>query len=153
MKSLDGLAITDHFTLDGYFEARSYETGLLILPGYEVPTDAGHVLVLGLEELLPGNGFVRYEKLIEWARHHGGFTVLAHPAVGRARLNRWIRCKPDAVEVLNASYPFSWFFVRKSVKVASKLAVPMVGVAMRTTLTASAMSTRLSRLRIQAKAF
>lgn len=127
MKGLDGLAITDHFTLDGYFEAKTFETDVFVLPGYEVPTDAGHMLVLGLEELPPRSGFMRYEKLTEWARDEGGFTVLAHPAVGRARLDRWVRCKPDAVEVLNASYPFSWFFVKKGMKVASKLAVPMVG--------------------------
>ncbi|RJS74788.1 PHP domain-containing protein [Candidatus Bathyarchaeota archaeon] len=126
-KDLDGLAITDHATLDGYFEAKSYESGLFILPGYEVPTDAGHVLVLGLEMLPPERGFMRYEELIKWARDNGGFTVLAHPAVGRAKWDKWVRCKPDAVEALNASYPFSRYFVRKGLKIASRLSVPAVG--------------------------
>lgn len=52
-KGLDGLAITDHNTLDGYFRAREIDSGLFIVPGFEVTTEAGHILVLGLDELPP----------------------------------------------------------------------------------------------------
>ena len=44
-KGLDGLAITDHHTLDGYFSVRDMEGDLLIIPGFEVETEAGHILV------------------------------------------------------------------------------------------------------------
>jgi len=127
LKGLDGLAITDHDTLDGYFEAKSYNSRLLILPGYEIQTDIGHILVIGLEMLPPERGFMRYEDLIEWARRNGGFTILAHPAVGSVRLDRLMHRKPDAVEVLNASYPFSRYFLKKGLRVASMLSVPAVG--------------------------
>lgn len=114
-KGLDGLAITDHETLEGYFEARASDCCLLVLPGFEVETDAGHVLVLGLERLPPVVGKMDYEELIRWARGLGGLTVLAHPAAGRFRLKRWMCSKPDVVEVFNASYP-AGYFVRRGLK-------------------------------------
>ncbi len=126
-KGLDGLAVTDHDCFKGYSEARLYSSGLLVIPGYEVHTDAGHVLVLGLGLLPSETRRIRYEELIEWVRCMGGLTVLAHPAAGIIKLNRWIRCKPDAVEVLNALYPLHGYFIYKGLNVASKLGVPAVG--------------------------
>ena len=125
-KGLDGLVITDHGTLQGYFEAKSYECRLLVLPGYEICTDAGHVLVIGIEELPPKAKETCYESLMKWVKDHGGLTVLAHPAIGRMRYNRWMKFKPDAVEVLNASYPLSMFFVKRSLGIARRLNVPEV---------------------------
>jgi len=127
-KGLDGLAITDHDTLDGYFEARSLDNDLLVLPGFEVNTDAGHVLVLGQERLPAMVGEqVRYESIIKWSRKFDGLTVIAHPAAGKVKLERWEKCKPDAVEGLNALYPFSKYFVNKGLRIASRLGVPCVG--------------------------
>lgn len=68
-----------------------------------------------------------YEELIESANRLGGVTVLAHPAAGKIRLDRWRCCKPDAVEVLNAQYPFSRYFVKKGLEVAEELGLPAVG--------------------------
>jgi len=125
-KGLDGVSITDHGTLEGYFESRASDCGLLVLPGFEVETDAGHVLVLGLEKLPPVVGKMGYEELIGWARGLGGLTVLAHPAAGRFRLERWMRSKPDVVEVFNASYPFG-YLVRRGLRLAERLGLPAVG--------------------------
>jgi predicted metal-dependent phosphoesterase TrpH len=127
LKGLNGLAITDHDSLRGYFEAKLYDSGLLVVPGYEVDTDAGHVLVLGLEFLPSETEHIRYESLIEWVRRANGLTILAHPAAGKTSINRWMQCKPDAIEVLNALYPLYGYFVRRSLNIASKLGVPMVG--------------------------
>jgi len=128
-KGLDGLAITDHDTVDGYLVAKSYKTSMLILPGYEITTDAGHILVLGLEETPPRAGLTLYpyERLIEWTKRRGGLAILAHPAAGKIRLKRWLQCKPNAVEVLNASYPLFHPFVNRGLKVASRLKVAYVG--------------------------
>jgi len=125
-KGLDGLAITDHATLEGYFKAKQYCSGMLVLPGYELSTDAGHVLVIGLEHLPPRKSVLNYEELVEWARGEGGLTVLAHPALNTGKLGRWIDCKTDAVEVLNASYPLN-ILVKKGLKISSMLSVPGVG--------------------------
>ena len=126
LKGLDGLAITDHDTLEGYYEATSISSGMLVLPGFEVETDAGHVLVLGLERLPPFDGKIVYEDLMRWARGLGGLTVLAHPSAGRRRLRRWRQEKPDAVEVLNASYP-NRYFTRSGLQIAKNLNLPAVG--------------------------
>ncbi|MEM2588107.1 MAG: CehA/McbA family metallohydrolase, partial [Candidatus Bathyarchaeia archaeon] len=115
-KGLDGLAITDHNMLDGYFEAKSYSSRLIILPGYEVSTDAGHMLVIGLEEYLPpsikSSGMALYSKVVDWVRLNGGLSILAHPATERFKMDKWMRNKPDAVEVLNSLYPLNYFVRR-----------------------------------------
>ena len=128
-KGLDGLAITDHNTIDGYFAAKSYGTDIYILPGYEVTTDAGHILVLGLERTPPAINLAPYpyEYLMRWVKRMGGLAILAHPAAGKIRLNRWMQYKPDAVEVLNASYPLFHPLVARGLSVASRLKVASVG--------------------------
>lgn len=76
---LDGLCITDH---DGFWtpeevEALSEEHGFLVLPGCEVTTEEGHLLVYGLERYVFGMhraAFVR--DLVDEA---GGAIVVAHP--------------------------------------------------------------------------
>lgn len=56
-KRLDGIAICDHDTMGGFHAARRYLTdhteALIVIPGIEVSTAQGHLLVLGLEEGLP----------------------------------------------------------------------------------------------------
>lgn len=126
MNGLDGLAITDHITLDGYYEAKEIESNLLLIPGYEVETEAGHVLVLGIEDLPPGVESIVYGELIEWIRNQGGLSVLAHPAIERNQFDKWISFPPDAVEVLNASYPLR-YFIDKGIEISDELHVTSVG--------------------------
>jgi hypothetical protein len=125
LRGLDAVAITDHNTLRGYYEALRLRPRLTVIPGYEVRTDAGHILVLGLEELPRLGSPVVYEELMDWAGDRGGLCVLAHPATGRLRLNRWRRRRPDIVEALNASYPLR-LFMRVGLKVAYELEIPAV---------------------------
>ena len=125
-KGLDGLAITDHHTLDGYFSVRDMEGDLLIIPGFEVETEAGHILVLGLEELPSGIEGISYEELIGWVRERSGLTVIAHPAISRFHMAEWNRSKPDAVEVLNAMYPLQ-FFVQRGLRLSQRMGLPALG--------------------------
>jgi hypothetical protein len=125
LRGLDAVAVTDHNTLRGYYEALRLRPRLMVIPGYEVRTDAGHILVLGLEELPRLGSSIVYEELIDWTRERGGLCVLAHPAAGRLRLNRWRRRRPDIVEALNASYPLR-LFMRVGLKVAYELEIPAV---------------------------
>jgi predicted metal-dependent phosphoesterase TrpH len=125
-KGLDGLAITDHDSLDGYYQAKELDSDLLLIPGYEVDTSSGHVLILGLEELPPFVSCREYVELISWAQGLGGLCVLAHPGTRFFDLKNWRRLPPDAVEVLNASYPVS-FFVGRGLRLSKLLGVPGVG--------------------------
>ena len=125
-KGLDGLAITDHNTLEGYYKAKEYDSNLLLMPGYEVETKAGHILVLGLEMLPPNVESIRYDKLIRWVRNHRGLTIIAHPAISRLHMDKWMHSPPDAVEVLNASYPLK-HFIQRGLKISERVGVAAVG--------------------------
>ena len=125
LKGLDAVAITDHDTLQGYWRALRLESGLTVIPGYELKTDAGHILILGVEELPRLRRPLIYEEVIDWSRERGGLSIIAHPAVGRLKLNRWRRCPPDVVEALNAAYPLR-MMMRIGLKVAGELGVPAV---------------------------
>jgi len=76
---LDGICITEHdyfWDLDD-IRALSRKHGFLVLPGCEVNTDGGHVLVFGLEKYVFGMhkaAFLR--ELVEQA---SGVMVAAHP--------------------------------------------------------------------------
>jgi len=104
LMDLDGFAITDHNTLDGYFEVKNYDCG-------ELP--------LNVES-------IGYVELIEWIRVRKGVSILAHPAIEWPRYDKWIHSPPDAVEVLNASYPL-WFLVDRSKRISDRIQATPVG--------------------------
>ena len=76
---LDGICLTDH---DGFWEPRDVEklgkdNDYLVIPGCEVTTEEGHLLVYGLSEYIFGmhkSAFVH-----ELVREEGGAIVVAHP--------------------------------------------------------------------------
>lgn len=76
---LHGFAVTDHNTVAGHrhIARAAHETGLAIIPGVEVSTTSGHVLVYGVTDA-PETG-LSLEQLTRWARDHGGVAVPAHP--------------------------------------------------------------------------
>lgn len=100
-KGLDGIAITDHDTMEGYREAKNIagKQDFILIGGIEVSTDRGHVLVLGIERE-PHS--MKFEEIVEFAQDNDGLTVGAHP-FGRLKASidsKFLR-KLDAVEVLN----------------------------------------------------
>ena len=76
---LDGICLTEH---DAFWDkndirdlCRRHE--FLVLPGSEINTDAGHILVFGLEEYVFGMhkpSFLRHA-----VNKHGGVMIAAHP--------------------------------------------------------------------------
>jgi predicted metal-dependent phosphoesterase TrpH len=125
-KKLDGIAITDHDSLEGSIRAerivREQNLDLLVIPGVEVSTSDGHLLALGIREL-PTKG-KSPEETIEFVHDRGGITIVSHPYhVFRHAMYRIPDC--DAVEVYNSKYIFgiaNWWAKRK----AEKLGLPMV---------------------------
>lgn len=74
---LDGIAITDHDTLEGYDEvARLAPEELTVIAGVEVTTTQGHLLALGVESAPP-----KTDPLAVVSRVHeqGGVALLSHP--------------------------------------------------------------------------
>jgi len=112
---LDGLVLTDHDTCEGvdYLRGRGLVNpegqavdGFLVIPGQEVTTREGHVLVAGWEP--PPSRGIPCAELLPMVHEAGGMAIAAHPfdfarsGVGRAILDQY---EFDALEVFNAA---SW---------------------------------------------
>jgi predicted metal-dependent phosphoesterase TrpH len=125
-RSLDGIAITDHDTLRGWAAARELirDRGLsmILIPGVEVSTAEGHLLVLGIEELPKRKRSL--EETMEEAHNQGGIAVVPHPYHPfRHSLGRIPPC--DAVEVYNSRHLFGMANARARWE-AGRRGIPMV---------------------------
>jgi len=99
---IKAVAITDHNTVEGYHKVRELASAyqdILIIPGVEVATIKGDVIVLGVAELPPKPWTV--ENTIDFAKEREALTIAAHPyrAYGLGDLTR--NYDVDAIEVLN----------------------------------------------------
>jgi len=101
---LDGIAITDHNAMAGSLEAFSLSRGMdvTVVRGVEVSTRDGHVLALGVRELIP-RGLIVAET-IEKIHAAGGVCVAAHPKRFPSGVGLDIARdgKFDAIEILNS---------------------------------------------------
>jgi predicted metal-dependent phosphoesterase TrpH len=95
-------AVTDHDTTEGLSVTRqlaSVYPDILIIPGVEISTPQGDLLVLGTEETPPQPWTA--EGVVDFARDRDCVSVVAHPyrEYGMGDLAR--NYKVDAIEVLN----------------------------------------------------
>ncbi|MCI4319717.1 MAG: CehA/McbA family metallohydrolase [Thermoplasmata archaeon] len=105
---LQGFALTDHNSIDGHRDLRRLSERFprhLFLPGVEVSTREGHLLVYGVDQLPPVHNPL--DETIEWVEAHGGVSVLAHPlrwahGVGAAIARR---ARVSAIESVNGHNP------------------------------------------------
>ncbi|WP_336136358.1 PHP domain-containing protein [Natronomonas amylolytica] len=76
---LDALAVTDHDEIDASLEAaaKAQEYDLVGIPGMEVSSSAGHVLALGVEELIPAG--LSFVETLDRIHELGGIAVVPHP--------------------------------------------------------------------------
>lgn len=105
---LDGVAITDHDSIEGSREARSIAPpGLVVIPGVEFSTDAGHILAYFVDEV-PSEPLKDPLALVAWVHAKGGMAVLAHPfAHGQMSISKELVRALDGMEGYNARYPGS----------------------------------------------
>lgn len=102
---LDGIAICDHDTIEGGLacvkRAKEIGTDLIVIPGVEVMSSKGHILVLGIEENIEPH--LSPEKTIERARELGGVVIIPHPFKLSSHGIGFVEgIDIDAVEVLNS---------------------------------------------------
>lgn len=104
--SIKAVAITDHNTVEGCHkvqELASVYPDILVIPGVEISTAEGDLIVLGIAELPPRPWNVK--DVIDFAKKKGGIVIVAHPyreyGLGSSAKNYNV----DAVEVLNGSVP------------------------------------------------
>jgi hypothetical protein len=125
---LDAIAITDHDSVDGAKKALSCDTTVLVIPGIEVTTKQGHLLVLGVTEIIPAGLDVEVTAAI--ARRMGALLILPHPyhvwRHGVARRKKVGMTVVDAVESFNSRYIVG-SANRKAARIALKLGKPCVG--------------------------
>lgn len=130
MKGLDGIAITDHGSLGGYFEAKpmAKKYGIGLVAGYEYKSAEGDLLVLGLPKM-PKTTRLPAANVVEFAHRLGGVVIAAHPfdpfRAGIGRLLLYDKLKVDAIETVNSHCVIYGNF--KAARVASALGRAQVG--------------------------
>lgn len=121
-RGLDGVAVTEH---DRFAPPKLADA--LILPGVEISSRDGHVLALGIREIIPPR--LPADETIQSIHDQGGVAIIPHPydpvceCVKIARLT----VRPDAIETVNAdalSFYVSNWLARKD---ARKFKLPQVG--------------------------
>ena len=104
---LDGLAITDHNSVQSFSEATSLTEdrglNLMIVPGAEISTAEGHLITLGNHTLVPQG--LSAAETIKRAHDGGGIVVAPHPFELFRNGVRSLRNKRvDAVEAFNSRH-------------------------------------------------
>jgi len=114
-KNLDGVAITDHDTVEGALEACKIVLELepedrpIVIPGIEVSAKEGHIIGLNVTEPIPRG--LGVEETIERIHEAGGIAIAAHPQTffkdGIGLSPRILSFGLNAIEVINSSlFPF-----------------------------------------------
>jgi len=124
-RGLDGVAVTDHDTVEGALRMSTDER-FLIIPGIELATKEGHILGLDVRERIPS--MLDMCETIQKIHEVGGIAIAAHPtALYRGKLRNNITREFDAIEVINASsIPFI-FSNRINRILAEELNLPQTG--------------------------
>ncbi|MBS7624144.1 MAG: CehA/McbA family metallohydrolase [Candidatus Bathyarchaeia archaeon] len=135
MKGLNGIAVTDHDTIEGAMKiVRMIESprgdnrlgNLIAIPGIEVSTRQGHLLGLNVTMSIPRG--LDVEEAIERIHDAGGVAVAAHPWIlfkrGIGLDSKILSYGLDAIEVMNSSaFPF-WLSARKCREFARRHNLP-----------------------------
>ncbi len=104
---LDALAVTDHDEIDASLDAaaKAADYGLVGIPGMEVSSSAGHVLGLGIDELVPAG--LSFQETLDRIHDQGGIAVVPHPFQESRHgvldnISRDELTAADAIEVYNS---------------------------------------------------
>ena len=131
-KGLSGIAICDHDEVKGGLKAlelvkenpKKYGD-LLIIPGTEVSTSKGHVLVLGISEKIPS--FMTPEETTDWAHDLNALSIIAHPYRKAAHGIGYLEgTGADAAETFNSKCITNGAN-KRAVKEANRLGMPQTG--------------------------
>ncbi len=99
---IKAIAITDHNTTEGYHKvqelASPYED-ILIIPGAEITTTEGDIIILGTTELPPRPWTPK--NVINFAKQKNGLTIAAHPYRAYGLGDQAKNYNFNAIETLN----------------------------------------------------
>ncbi len=98
------VAVTDHSTVEGYVKVRELASAfpdILVIPGIEMGTALGDLILLGIEEKPPMSLCV--DELIDFAKTRGGVVVVPHPFREYGLGTEARHYAVDAIETLNGN--------------------------------------------------
>lgn len=72
---LGAIAITDHDTIEGWKNLKLTSSDFLVIPGVELSSDKGHVLLIGIKNLPPTKIL---DEVLEWAKDNNVFAAASH---------------------------------------------------------------------------
>ena len=121
-KGLDGIAITEH----DHFDPPQFDN-VIILPGVEITSSEGHIIALGVSEIVPQK--LSADETIQKIHSQEGVAVIPHPydPVCECVKIRNLKVMPDAVETMNAdalSFVISNYLAKRD---AQRFKLPQVG--------------------------
>ena len=121
-RGLNGIAITDHNTINGGLDAKNInkDPDFLVIVGSEINTDAGDIIGLFLNEEITSRNS---EDVIDEIKMQDGIVVLPHPYRGH-NLSEKIIKKVDVIEGFNARSTKE--NNKRAIKLAEKYKKPMV---------------------------
>ncbi len=130
MKGLDGVAITDHDVRLSAQSAKAFSSAsFVVIPGVEVSTDAGHLLVI-----LPRRDFrkgIPLMEAVDQSLSDGSAVAIPHPTdplshgVGEPASESASRHGAIALETMNASTLTR--YNRSAARLALRLSLPQIG--------------------------
>ncbi|MEM2112019.1 MAG: CehA/McbA family metallohydrolase [Candidatus Bathyarchaeia archaeon] len=126
-KGLDGIAITDHDTIEGACEALKKKGSLIVIPGEEVETDRGEILALGIEKAIPRR--LPIVEAINMVHIQGGLVIIPHPTVpffNKLKEETMKKLSIDGLEVFSAATPSPRYFLRKNLEIVKSLKVSIL---------------------------
>ncbi len=121
---IEVLAVTDHDEIRGALAAKKLEKryGVRVIIGEEITTKSGHLLALGISELVrPG---MSVKETVEEIHRQGGIAVAPHPFDFKRNGIRLESKYCDAIEVFNAM-SIDRLTNRRAVRFAKKLGMPV----------------------------
>ena len=104
-KGLNGMAITDHNTVEGGLSALKVASkDFLVIPGAEISTKEGHIIALNVKENIPRS--LTVEETVEKIIDIGGIPIVPHlfrllSGIKEKKLKK-IKKKVPAIEVFNS---------------------------------------------------
>jgi predicted metal-dependent phosphoesterase TrpH len=123
-RGLDGIAVTDHDTVEGALEAvrANPYPDFLVIPGIEVKSDAGDVIALHVREQVHSR---RFDDVIAEIHELGGVVYLPHPVRTFKKAVRTYTERPgiDLCERYNGRYNAGEFAISDDVFAAHRIPV------------------------------
>ncbi|NLD56709.1 MAG: PHP domain-containing protein, partial [Methanomicrobiales archaeon] len=115
-------------TVDGVKHALTIPSKVLVIPGIEVSTRQGHLLILGITEVIPAG--LDVVDTVNIARGMGALLILPHPyhiwRHGVGRKKKAGLAVVDAIEVFNSRYIVG-SANSKAARIARRMGKPCVG--------------------------